>query len=111
MTIRSERLQVYEAGPTTVVGFGGQVIVDDISVADSRDEILEVVRENNAKVVAFDLTGVRLIPSGLLGLMASLRHMGLEIRVYNPSPEVREVLAVTMFDRLVEIREVDTTAP
>ncbi|MGD9856550.1 MAG: STAS domain-containing protein [Planctomycetaceae bacterium] len=111
MTIRAERLQVYKAGPTTVVGFGGQVIVDDISVADSRDEILDVVRTNNAKVVAFDLTGVRLIPSGLLGLMASLRHMALTIRVYNPSPEVREVLSVTMFDRLVEVREVDTTAP
>lgn len=111
MAIRSERLKIYEAGPTTVVGFGGQVIVDDISVADCRDEILEVVREHNAQVVAFDLTGVRLIPSGLLGLMASLRHMDLEIRVYNPSPEVREVLSVTMFDRLIDVREVDTAAP
>ncbi|MBX3438440.1 MAG: STAS domain-containing protein [Planctomycetaceae bacterium] len=107
--MRSERLKVYEAGPTTVVGFGGQVIVDDISVADSRDEILDVVRQHGAKVVAFDLTGVRLIPSGLLGLMASLRHLDLSIRVYNPSPEVREVLSVTMFDRLVDVREVDTT--
>lgn len=111
MTVRSERLKVYEAGPTTVVGFGGQVIVDDISIADCREEILEVVRKHNAQVVAFDLTGVRLIPSGLLGLMASLRRMNLTIRVYNPSPEVREVLSVTMFDRLVEIREVDTSEP
>ncbi len=107
MTIRSERLKVYEAGPTTVVGFGGRVIVDDISVADCRDEILQIVQSHDAKVVAFDLTGVRLIPSGLLGLMASLRHMDLSIRVYNPSPEVREVLSVTMFDRLIEVREVD----
>ena len=110
MTIRSERLQVYETGPTTVLGFGGQVIVDDISVADCRDEILEIVKAHDSKVVAFDLTGVRLIPSGLLGLMASLRHLGLTIRVYNPSPEVREVLSITMFDQLVEIREVDPSS-
>ena len=109
--IQVERLQVYEAGPTTVLGFGGQIIVDDISVAESRDEILEVVQSHHAEVVAFDLTGVRLIPSGLLGLMASLRRLDLTIQVYNPSPEVREVLSITSFNQLVEVCEVDTSTP
>ena len=111
MTIRTERLQVYEAGPTTVLGFGGQTIVDDISVAESRDEILQLVHVHHAEIVAFDLTGVRLIPSGLLGLMASLRNLNLAIRVYNPSPDVREVLSITKFDQLVDVREVDTSSP
>ncbi|MCA9075501.1 MAG: STAS domain-containing protein [Planctomycetaceae bacterium] len=107
MELHSQRLQLYEAGKTTVVGFGGEEILDDINIADCRDELLALVKEHNAEVVAFDLRGVRLIPSGMLGLMASLRNLDLKIQVFNPSPEVREVFAITSFDQIMEIRELD----
>ncbi len=106
----SRRLQVYEAGKTTVVGFGGEEILDNINIAECRDDLLALVKEHNAEVVAFDLTGVRLIPSGLLGLMASFRKLDLKIQVFNPSTEVREVFAMTMFDQLIEVRELDDTS-
>jgi len=106
-----QRLQVYEAGKTTVVGFGGEEILDEVNIAECRDDLLALVKDHNAEIVAFDLTGVRLIPSGLLGLLASFRKLDLKIQVFNPSPEVREVFAMTLFDQLIEIRDLDDTSP
>ena len=54
---------------------------------------------------AFDLTGVRLVPSGLLGLLASLKKLGIEVHLYNPSNDVREVLEITRLDKLFKIHE------
>jgi anti-anti-sigma regulatory factor len=55
--------------------------------------------------VAFDLAGVRFIPSGMLGLLASLRKVVRTIQIWNPSEDVREVLEVTNMHQLFEIRE------
>jgi len=100
-------LEVYESGPTTVVGFGGRDILSDVNVAACRDELLDLIRRIPCQIVAFDLTGVRLIPSGLLGLLASLRSNGVEVHLYNPSKDVREVLSITGLDRLMPIRDID----
>jgi anti-anti-sigma factor len=103
-------MQVYQAGPTTVIGFGGVDVVDDINLAACRDELAELLRKHETQVLALDLTGVRLIPSGLLGLLASLRNSGREVRIVNPSDDVREVLAITHFDRLVTVCELNVDA-
>ena len=108
MKVGSEVLQVYSTGPVTVVGFGGRVILDDINLAECRDTILTLARDQKWHTMAFDLTGIRLVPSGLLGILASLHRHGIKVEVYNPSPGLREVLEVTHFDKLVEIREVET---
>lgn len=100
-------LKVYEAGRLTVLGFGGQDILDEVNVAEFRDEVTALVKEHGCEVLAFDLTGVRLIPSGLLGLLASLRNVGVEVHLYNPSDDVRDVLEVTKLDRVMSVHEVD----
>ena len=111
MSQSREVLQVYEVGPTTVVGFGGRDILDDINVANCRDELVQLVTDHQCQVIAFDLTGVRLLPSGLLGVLASLRNLGLEVRIYNPSPDVLDVLAITKFDQIFQISNVEIAAP
>ena len=100
-------LDVYEVGPTTVVGFGDRDVLDDINLAVCRAELVELLQKAAATTLGFDLTGVRLIPSGFLGLMASVRGMGVEVHLYNPSPDVREVLSTTNLDRLMPIHEID----
>lgn len=100
------QLQVYEVGPTTVIGFGGTDILDDINVVVYRDAIEELLTNNEINTLAVDLTGVRLIPSGMLGLLASTRRHGVEVHIYNPSEDVREVLSVTNLDKLMPIHEV-----
>lgn len=110
-TLSSDILHVFAAGPTTIVGFHAQDVLEDINVAECRDEIIALVEEHSTQVICFELSRVRLIPSGMLGLLASLRQMDLEVRILNPSPDVREVLSITNFDKLIAIEEVELDLP
>lgn len=106
MAVEPQILSVYKTGPLTVVGFGGQEVLDQVNIAVCRSEIMKLIELNKTEVLAFDLTGVKLIPSGLLGLLASVRNQGVKIQLYNPSEDVREVLSVTHLDTVLEILEV-----
>ncbi|MEX0718427.1 MAG: STAS domain-containing protein [Planctomycetaceae bacterium] len=108
MASNEERIiKVYQAGELTVVGFDGRDVLDDVNVATFKTEIADVVRDNDCRVLAVDLTGVKLVPSGLLGLLASLRELVSEVHLYNPSPDVREVLEITRLDQIMPIHEVE----
>jgi anti-anti-sigma factor len=100
-------LQVYQTGPTTVIGFGGRDVIDDINVATAREQIIPLLEQTQCKVLGVDLTGVKLVPSGLLGLLASIRRRGVEVHIYNPSTDVREVLTVTNLDKLMPVHEIE----
>ncbi len=106
MISQAKTVEVYETGRLTVVGFGGREILDQVDVTSCRDELAELVKEHDCETLAFDLTGVRLIPSGFLGILTSLRDLNVEIELYNPSADVREVLEVTNLDRIFAIHEV-----
>ena len=100
-------LEVYQTGELTVIGFGGREILDYLNLADCRDEIAALIREHDCKTLAFDLTGVRLIPSGLLGIIASTQCRGVEVHLFNPSDDVREVLEITKLDKFFHVHEID----
>ena len=100
-------LKVYQAGEVTVVGFEGKDVPDEVCIAGYRDHLFRLVDEQNCRLMAFDLTGVRLIPSGMLGLLMSLKKHGVTIELYNPSDDVREVLDVTHLSREFAIREIE----
>ena len=101
-------LKVYQAGELTVVGFGGIDLPDSANLANYRDQLADLVQKHQCKTLAFDLTGVRLIPSGMLGLLNSLKNMGLEIELYNPSDDVQEVLEITQLHKVFQIRHIET---
>lgn len=100
-------LEVYQTGPLTVVGFGKQKILHDVNLAPVHGEILKLVDENQCAEFAFDLSGVRFIPSGLLGIMASLRKKGIEVHIYNPSDDIRDVLKTTNLEQLFHLHDID----
>ena len=100
-------LQVYHAGPLCGAGFGGKDILDTFSVKDIRDELLELVKENQCETLALDLTGVKLIPSGMLGLLASMRDLNIDIHLYNPSEDIREVLGITKLNQFMHLHDVE----
>ncbi len=100
-------LEVYQTGPTTVVGFGGRDVLSDINVACCRDELISLIRENQCSVIAFDLTGVRFLPSGLLGLLASTRSEKVDVHLYNPSDDILEVLEITHLTNLMPVHFVE----
>ena len=103
----TDALQVYKAGKLTVVGFGGQDILSDLNLALYRDQLTELIEKHECQELTFDLTGVILVPSGLLGLMATMRDLGVKVCVCNPSKDVREVLSVTKLDEVIEVTEID----
>ena len=107
MPRRANYLNVYQSGKLTVVSFVSAELLDQIIVSECRAEIGELIKEHNCEVLAFDLTGVKLVPSGMLGMLASLGRLGVQVLVYNPSDEIREVLEITRLDSLLQVQKVD----
>jgi len=107
MTDTQPTLEAYEAGKTTVVGFGGRELLDQVNIAACRAELVELVKQNETEVLGFDLEGVKLVPSGLLGLLASLRDLGVSVEIYNPSEDVSDVLDITKLNQVITVKEVE----
>jgi anti-anti-sigma factor len=107
MSLNRGILEVYRTGEPTVVGFGGREILDQIDLSQCRAEIVALVQSHQCKTLAFDLSGVKLIPSGMLGLLASLRKLNVEVHLYNPSPDIAEVLQVTRLNEVMPVHYID----
>jgi anti-anti-sigma factor len=99
--------EVYQTGELTVVGFGACDVLDQLDLSVCRAEIIALVERHHCKTLAFDLSGVKLIPSGMLGLLASLRKMNIEVHIYNPSPDVAEVFQITRLSEVMPIHYID----
>jgi anti-sigma B factor antagonist len=99
-------LQVYQTGELTVVGFAGKDVPDEVCIAGYRDQMNKLIDEHQVKVMAVDLSGVKLVPSGMLGLLTSIRKKVGRVELYNPSDDVREVLRITNLEKLFEIKTV-----
>lgn len=99
-------LKIYQTGELTVVGFGGRDVPDEVCIAAYRDQLFKLIAEHGTKVLAFDLTGVVLVPSGMLGVLTSLRQRVERLELYNPSPDVRDVLRMTKLERMFDIKEI-----
>jgi len=105
MPISQDLLRVYESGETTVVGFGEAEMPDALDIAQMRDEIVEMLRQNKSKAIAFNLAGVGHVPSAMLGLFASIRQAGFAVHLHNPSRNVRTLLEVTRLNTLFHVHE------
>jgi len=102
-------LKVYSVGETTVLGFGGEDVPSEFNAAHYRAAITDLLKENNCSTVAFDVTGVGLIPSGMLGLLVSLRkteELSLTVQLFNPSADIEEVLQITKINRMIETHHI-----
>jgi anti-anti-sigma factor len=97
------RLLIVERGPRTVLGFGGGDLRPEHVLGQYLTEISELIATSRCNELCFDLSGVSAVPSGFLGLMASVLKRGVEVSVENASREVREVFALTNFDRLIKV--------
>lgn len=99
-------LQVYQTGPLTVVGFAGKDVPDEVCIAGYRDQMNKLIADHGVKVMAVDLSGVKLVPSGMLGLLMTIRKKVERVELYNPSDDVREVLALTKLEQMFDIKTV-----
>ncbi|MCH2210365.1 MAG: STAS domain-containing protein [Fuerstiella sp.] len=103
-------MKVYRVGETTVLGFDGKDVPSEFNAAHYRAAITDLLKENNCSTVAFDVGGVPMIPSGMLGLLVSLRKIeGLSPRVqlFNPSSDIEEVLQITKLNTMIEVHHIN----
>lgn len=107
MTLPSDGLRVKQTGKLTIVDFGGQDVPTDSRVTEYLDYLANLVEEYRCEVLAFDLVGVKFVPSGLLGLLVALHKLGPEIHLYHASDEIRQALEITNLDRLIKLRVKD----
>ena len=106
MAVRLDTIDVYRSGPLTVVGFGDRNPLD-ISAIGCQNELNKTIREANCHTLAVDLTGVRLVASGMLGVFASIQRRGVRVLLFNPSPDLVEVLEITKLERLLPVHRVE----
>lgn len=104
----SDVFKVYQAGELTVVGFVGQSLPEYERVVRCRDLLVDFLQQHECRTLALDLTGIPFIPSGILGLLVSIRQIGIELLFYNPSPTVVDVLETTKLNNLIRIEYVKT---
>ena len=107
MEEQSSPLEVYATGKVTVVGFGGNDVPLDFNFAWYREYFQALISEQQCKVFAIDLEGVTQVPSGFLGVVTSLRDLGVDIELYNVEADIRDVLELTRLDQFLSIRDVD----
>ncbi len=91
-------------GSRVIVGFNSKDVPDEVCVAGYRDQLFKIVQESGCNTLTFDLTGIRIIPSGMLGLLVTMKNRGQAIEILNPSADIQEVLRVTRLLTLFTIR-------
>jgi hypothetical protein len=87
---------------TQAVGFSCAEFPDEAMIATWREQVFDLLREKpDCRRLTFDLTGVVVLPSGLLGLLVTIRKRGLAVEILNASDEILEVLRVTKIDQFL----------
>jgi anti-sigma B factor antagonist len=103
VTDLSSRLQVLATEPVLVIGFGGRDLPPEHVLGRYLNEIGELIERTGCRELAFDMQGVLMVPSGFLGVIASITKRGVAVSIRHPSTDVREVLELTHFDQIVKI--------
>lgn len=98
-------IRISQNGRCLTIGFRGEAIgVDPAGLSPHRDELFRLIESPACDCVVFDLTGVRVVFSGFLGIISTARALGREVEVLNPSREVQEILRAVQFDSSLMIR-------
>jgi anti-anti-sigma factor len=96
-------IDVEKSGDVAVVQCSGRVV---------RGEAIHTLRhavisERNTRIIVLDLSAVETIDAGGLTALVSLhhwsRHRGIQLKLVNPSPFVKEMLYRTRLNRVFDI--------
>ena len=110
MNSSTNLISVYAAGEVTVVGFGDHAHMDFINLTDCQQELLALIRQNKVRTLAFDLSKITMVPSGMLGMIASMHKLVKKVLVFNPCEEIRDIFEITKLGNIVKICYVEIDA-
>ena len=101
------QVHVQHTDDVAVVNCAGRIVRGDPTCALKN----AVLSQRNARIVVLDLSDVRTIDGGGLGMLVFLRRWtkenGIQMKLVNPAAIVRELLERTQLDRIFDISSVD----
>jgi anti-anti-sigma factor len=108
-SIPSTLLAVRRHGSLTVVGFPGYNSLNEFNIDAVGQELSRLTEGDSSSHLVLDLTGICFVTSTVLGKFVSLnrqaRSTGGRLALTNLTPIVREALAVTRLDQLLDVKE------
>ena len=100
-----EAFQITNEGSSLTIRFDDSANLDDLCIARLRDQLLRILAMNPlCSTLRFDVTNLKLLPSVMLGLLASLKKHVNSLEVLNPTKDAHEVIKMLGFDKLVKVR-------
>lgn len=84
-------------GQTAVVQLDDMEIWDGADLALLRDVLNRLIQQDGFRSLGVDLTTVKYIPSGFFGMLFEWYESGLEIALFRPQANVRQMLWFRMF--------------
>ncbi len=106
--IIADIFEVRKTGSKIIIGFTNPDAEFPMqSGPEAYQQLVELVQQHECKVLVFDIRDIRMLPSSMLGLIASMSKHVEDLYLYNPTDDVREVVEVTKLDQLMELYDGD----
>ena len=97
-------LNLAHSGGRVLVDFNYKDLPDETRVTKYRAQLLDFVQLTNCKSLTFDLRGLKILPSRMLGFFVSLKSEGHDIELLNLEQGVRDIFRITKLGPLFTIR-------
>lgn len=103
MSDTSNVLEIHLKGNEAIARFRMRDFPGESIIEQTNRELDAFLDANSCEIITFDLDGVVIIPSTMLGLLLAYRQRGFRIRIINPSEHVIAVLKVTKLTTKIEV--------
>lgn len=108
-SLLSDLFRIEESSQSLVVSLGRRKDLTDAQFARCREEISRLIAAEPLESIVFDLAGILVLPSSVLGLIAAVSQGAAKVRVKNASHSAREDFQLTGLCRMIEMEP--ATAP
>ncbi len=95
-------LQLVPNDTFTVLNLGDMEIWDGADMALLRESLTRLIKAEKHRRIGIDMSHVKYIPSGYFGMLFDWFETGVQIRLYSPQPNVRQMLWFSRFFTAVE---------
>jgi hypothetical protein len=98
-------LSLEHSGWQISIVFNYKDMPDETRVFRYRSQLRDFVRRTNCKSLRFDLTGIKVLPSRMLGFFILLKNEGHDIELVNLAQGVQDIFRITRLGPLFRIRD------
>ncbi|MFQ5494955.1 MAG: STAS domain-containing protein [Phycisphaerae bacterium] len=114
MAEEQSHITVAEAGEVRVVTFSDRKILDELSIAEIRDELTQLVESTKRIKLLLSFKNVEHLSSAALGVLITLnKQVGEQkgtLKLSDICPRIFEVFKITRLNKLFDIHETSEAA-